>query len=136
MVRLNIPLDPARTGREASTLETGLRRMIIGQEAAIEQIVDIYQMHLRGMSATGRPFGNFLFLSAIGIAKCLETNSLTRSRIYRLLRKHFEAGSTRLLRTRGRLSLPRVQICRFFDTFWFTLHSTLPPACSAISALA
>ena len=30
------------------TLETGLRRMIVGQDEAIQQIVNIYQMHLTG----------------------------------------------------------------------------------------
>jgi ATP-dependent Clp protease ATP-binding subunit ClpB len=69
MVRLNIPLDPAKTGREAMSLETSLRRMIIGQDEAIEQIVNIYQMHLTGMSAPGRPIGNFLFLGPTGSGK-------------------------------------------------------------------
>lgn len=69
MVRLNIPLDPAKTGREALSLETSLRRMIIGQNEAIEQIVNIYQMHLTGMSAPGRPIGNFLFLGPTGSGK-------------------------------------------------------------------
>jgi ATP-dependent Clp protease ATP-binding subunit ClpA len=69
MVRLNIPLDPAKTGREAMSLESSLRRMIIGQEEAIEQIVNIYQMHLTGMSAPGRPIGNFLFLGPTGSGK-------------------------------------------------------------------
>jgi len=69
MVRLNVPLDPAKTGREASPLETGLRRMIIGQDEAIQQIVNIYQMHLTGMNAPGRPIGNFLFLGPTGSGK-------------------------------------------------------------------
>ena len=69
MVRLNIPLDPAKTGREAMSLETNLRRMIVGQDEAIEQIVNIYQMHLTGMSAPGRPIGNFLFLGPTGSGK-------------------------------------------------------------------
>ncbi len=69
MVRLNVPLDPAKTGREASTLELGLRRMIIGQDEAIQQIVNIYQMHLTGMNAPGRPIGNFLFLGPTGSGK-------------------------------------------------------------------
>jgi ATP-dependent Clp protease ATP-binding subunit ClpA len=69
MVRLNIPLDPARTGRDAMSLESNLRRMIIGQDEAIEQIVNIYQMHLTGMSAPGRPIGNFLFLGPTGSGK-------------------------------------------------------------------
>src|ERR1700675_969157 len=69
MVRLNIPLDPAKTGRDALSLETDLRRMIIGQDEAIEQIVNIYQMNLTGMSAPGRPIGNFLFLGPTGSGK-------------------------------------------------------------------
>src|ERR1700723_3493908 len=69
MVRLYIPLDPAKTGREAMSLESNLRRMIIGQDEAIDQIVNIYQMNLTGMSAPGRPIGNFLFLGPTGSEK-------------------------------------------------------------------
>jgi len=69
MARLNIPLDPGRTGREAMSLESSLRRMIIGQDEAIDQIVNIYQMNLSGMSAPGRPIGNFLFLGPTGSGK-------------------------------------------------------------------
>src|SRR5436853_1223161 len=69
MVRLNIPLDPAKTGRDATQLESGLRRLIVGQDEAIEQIVNIYQMHLTGMTAPGRPVGNFLFLGPTGSGK-------------------------------------------------------------------
>jgi ATP-dependent Clp protease ATP-binding subunit ClpA len=69
MVRLNIPLDPAKTGRDAQTLDTTLRRMIVGQDEAIEQIVNIYQMHLTGLNPPGRPIGNFLFLGPTGSGK-------------------------------------------------------------------
>ncbi|MCU1335883.1 MAG: ATPase domain protein [Bryobacterales bacterium] len=69
MVRLNIPLDPGKTGRDATQLETGLRRMIVGQDEAIQQIVNIYQMHLTGMNPPGRPIGNFLFLGPTGSGK-------------------------------------------------------------------
>jgi len=69
MERLNIPLDPGKTGRDAQSLETGLRRMIVGQEEAIEQIVNIYQMHLTGLNPPGRPIGNFLFLGPTGSGK-------------------------------------------------------------------
>jgi len=69
MVRLNIPLDPAKSGREAMSLESTLRMMIIGQDEAINQIVNIYQMNLTGMSAPGRPIGNFLFLGPTGSGK-------------------------------------------------------------------
>lgn len=67
--RLNIPLDPAQTGRDATQLESGLRKLIIGQDDAIQQIVNIYQMNLTGMNAPGRPIGNFLFLGPTGSGK-------------------------------------------------------------------
>jgi ATP-dependent Clp protease ATP-binding subunit ClpA len=69
MVRLNIPLDPAKTGRDAVSLESNLRRMIVGQDEAIQEIVNIYQMNLTGMSAPGRPIGNLLFLGPTGTGK-------------------------------------------------------------------
>jgi ATP-dependent Clp protease ATP-binding subunit ClpB len=69
MVRLNIPLDPSKTGRDAVSLENNLRRMIVGQDEAIQQIVNIYQMSLTGMTAPGRPIGNFLFLGPTGSGK-------------------------------------------------------------------
>jgi len=69
MERLNIPLDPDKTGRDAQSLEMGLRRMIVGQDEAIQQIVSIYQMHLTGLNPPGRPIGNFLFLGPTGSGK-------------------------------------------------------------------
>ena len=69
MMRLNIPLDPTKTGRDAESLETNLKRSIVGQDEAIEQIVNIFQMHLTGMTAPGRPIGNFLFLGPTGSGK-------------------------------------------------------------------
>lgn len=69
MARVNVPLDPTRTGRDAEALESSLRRMIVGQDEAIQQIVNIYQMNLTGMSPSGRPIGNFLFLGPTGSGK-------------------------------------------------------------------
>ena len=69
MVQLNVALDPTRTGREAEYLEQALHRNIVGQDEAIQQIVNIYQMNLTGMSAPGRPIGNFLFLGPTGSGK-------------------------------------------------------------------
>jgi ATP-dependent Clp protease ATP-binding subunit ClpB len=69
MVKTNIPLDPTRTGREAESLDGNLHKLIVGQDEAIQQIVNIYQMHLTGMSAPGRPVGNFLFLGPTGSGK-------------------------------------------------------------------
>src|SRR4249919_1248704 len=69
MGRLNMALDPSKTGREAETLESSLRKLIVGQDEAIQQIVNIYQMNLTGLSAPGRPIGNFLFLGPTGSGK-------------------------------------------------------------------
>jgi len=68
-LRVNIPLDPTRTGRAAGALESNLRKLIIGQDEAIQQIVHRYQMYLTGMTAPGRPIGNFLFLGPTGSGK-------------------------------------------------------------------
>ena len=69
MVRLNKVLDPTLTGRDAVDLEANLRRKIVGQDEAIEQIVNIYQTFLAGMTSPGRPIGNFLFLGPTGSGK-------------------------------------------------------------------
>ncbi len=69
MSRVNVPLDPTRTGREAEALEVSLNRLIVGQDEAIQQIVNIYQMYLTGMTPPGRPIGSFLFLGPTGSGK-------------------------------------------------------------------
>jgi ATP-dependent Clp protease ATP-binding subunit ClpB len=69
MSRLRKVLDPSRTGKDAESLEKTLLKLIVGQDEAIEQIVNIYQMHLTGLSAPGRPVGNFLFLGPTGSGK-------------------------------------------------------------------
>lgn len=69
MIRLNQSLDPTKTGRDAESLDTNLRRLIVGQDEAIQQIVNIYQMNQTGLSSPGRPIGNFLFLGPTGSGK-------------------------------------------------------------------
>ncbi|MCL4402925.1 MAG: AAA family ATPase [Acidobacteria bacterium] len=69
MGRLNKQLDPTLTGYEAEKLESDLRKRIIGQDEAIQQIVNIYQTYLAGMCSPGRPIGNFLFLGPTGSGK-------------------------------------------------------------------
>src|SRR6202023_2439741 len=43
--------------------------MSVGQDEAIQQIVNIFQMHSTGMTPPGRPIGNFLFLGPTGSGK-------------------------------------------------------------------
>jgi len=69
MGRMNRQLDPTITGTEAVKLESDLRRRIVGQDEAVDQIVNIYQTFLAGMSGPGRPIGNFLFLGPTGSGK-------------------------------------------------------------------
>jgi ATP-dependent Clp protease ATP-binding subunit ClpB len=69
MNRLRKVLDPTRTGRNAETLEETLLKLVVGQDEAVEQIVNIYQMHVTGLSPPGRPVGNFLFLGPTGSGK-------------------------------------------------------------------
>src|SRR5260370_3597518 len=68
MPRLEL-LDPTQNGRQAEELENKLRRLVVGQDEAIHQIVRAYQTHLAGLSPAGRPIGNFLFLGPTGSGK-------------------------------------------------------------------
>jgi ATP-dependent Clp protease ATP-binding subunit ClpA len=62
-------LDAAQTGRCAQKLDAGLRQRIVGQDEAIQQVVQAYQTHLAGMSSPGRPICNLLFLGPTGSGK-------------------------------------------------------------------
>ena len=79
MVRVNIPLDPARTGEEALALDRDLRRLIVGQDEAIGHIVNLYQMYLAGLTGRDRPVGNFLFLGPTGSGKTRIVEALAES---------------------------------------------------------
>src|ERR1700685_1445722 len=62
-------LDPSRRSSDAGEFETALRRRIVGQDPAVEKVVEIYQMFLAGLNAPGRPVGNLLFLGPTGSGK-------------------------------------------------------------------
>src|ERR1700737_2592089 len=64
-----VVLDPKRRGIEAEKLYTRLGQLVVGQEEAIREIVDIYQLYRTGLNAPGRPIGNFLFLGPTGCGK-------------------------------------------------------------------
>jgi len=68
----NVPsmtLDPTRRSTDAREFEGALRRKIVGQDAAVERVVEIYQMFLAGLNPQGRPVGNMLFLGPTGSGK-------------------------------------------------------------------
>src|SRR5881397_2736008 len=62
-------LDPTRMGCKAQDLEAHLRSRIIGQAEAVEQIANVYQTYLSGMTSPGRPIASFLFLGPTGSGK-------------------------------------------------------------------
>ena len=64
-----VMLDPKRRGSEAEKLQKRLGRLVVGQEQAIQEIVDVYQLYSTGLNAPGRPIGNFLFLGPTGCGK-------------------------------------------------------------------
>jgi ATP-dependent Clp protease ATP-binding subunit ClpA len=50
-------------------LALDLRKRVVGQDEAIQQIVNTYQTFLAGMSGAGGPVGSFLFLGPTGSGK-------------------------------------------------------------------
>jgi ATP-dependent Clp protease ATP-binding subunit ClpB len=66
---LNTALDPSRKSQDALDFEAAMRRKIVGQEPAVEKVVEIYQMFLAGLNPPGRPVGNLLFLGPTGSGK-------------------------------------------------------------------
>jgi ATP-dependent Clp protease ATP-binding subunit ClpB len=62
-------LDPARRSIESRDFEAGLRRKIVGQDEAVQAVVDLYQVFRAGLNSPGRPVGNLLFLGPTGAGK-------------------------------------------------------------------
>jgi ATP-dependent Clp protease ATP-binding subunit ClpA len=79
MERINQMLDPTRAGSEAEKLESDLRKRVVGQDEAIRQIIDVYQTFRAGMSSTGRPVGNLLFLGPTGSGKTRMVEAVAES---------------------------------------------------------
>jgi ATP-dependent Clp protease ATP-binding subunit ClpA len=69
VLQTSVVLDPAEIGSQAKRLATGLQSLVVGQDEAIEHIVNVYQTYLTGFATPGRPIGNFLFLGPTGTGK-------------------------------------------------------------------
>src|SRR5215468_6671997 len=72
-------LDPNRRSSDAKEFDTALHRKIVGQDQAVEKVVEIYQMFLAGLNAPGRPVGNLLFLGPTGSGKTRVVEALAES---------------------------------------------------------
>ena len=64
-----LKLDPTKRSNDARDFEKAMRKRIVGQDAAVDKVVEIYQMFLAGLNAPGRPVGNLLFLGPTGSGK-------------------------------------------------------------------
>ncbi len=62
-------LDPTLRSLESRDFEAGLRRKIVGQDEAVQAVVDLYQVFRAGLNPPGRPVGNLLFLGPTGAGK-------------------------------------------------------------------
>jgi len=64
-----LPLDPNLRSVESQALDDGLRQRIVGQNDAVQAVVDLYQVSRARMNSPRRPLGNLLFLGPTGAGK-------------------------------------------------------------------
>jgi ATP-dependent Clp protease ATP-binding subunit ClpB len=62
-------LDAQKRSSTASHFERALRKKVVGQEEAVQALVDLYQVFCAGLQSPGRPVGNLLFLGPTGSGK-------------------------------------------------------------------
>ena len=62
-------LDAKKRSPAACHFEEALREKIVGQEEAVQALVDLYQVFCAGLHSPGRPVGNLLFLGPTGSGK-------------------------------------------------------------------
>jgi ATP-dependent Clp protease ATP-binding subunit ClpA len=76
---LSTVLDPTRRSNDAREFDNALRRKIVGQDQAVDKVVEIYQMFLAGLNPPSRPVGNLLFLGPTGSGKTRVVESMAES---------------------------------------------------------
>ena len=62
-------LDAKKRSANACQFEQAMREKIVGQDEAVQALVDIYQVFCAGLHSPGRPVGNLLFLGPTGSGK-------------------------------------------------------------------
>jgi ATP-dependent Clp protease ATP-binding subunit ClpB len=62
-------LDPNIRSTDTRDFHKALRAKIVGQEEAVQALVDLYQVFRAGLNSPGRPVGNLLFLGPTGSGK-------------------------------------------------------------------
>src|SRR5881398_2372446 len=64
-----LSLDPSKRSADTIDFQSALRAKIVGQEEAVQALVDLYQVFRAGLNSPGRPVGNLLFLGPTGSGK-------------------------------------------------------------------
>src|SRR5260370_2341470 len=72
-------LDPMLRSKDATEFANALHRKIVGQEQAVENVAEIYQMFMVGLNPPGRPVGNLLFLGPTGSGKTRVVEAMAQS---------------------------------------------------------
>src|SRR6266700_3412274 len=67
--RLSGVLDTGKRSSTACQFERALGERVVGQEQAVQALVDLYQMFCAGLQSPSRPIGNLLFLGPTGSGK-------------------------------------------------------------------
>lgn len=62
-------LDPTRRSEEARQFENTVHAKVVGQQTAVDALVEIYQTFLAGLQPPNRPIANLLFLGPTGSGK-------------------------------------------------------------------
>jgi ATP-dependent Clp protease ATP-binding subunit ClpA len=62
-------LDTKKRSSASRHFEEELRQRVVGQDEAVEALVDLYQVFCAGLHSAGRPVGNLLFLGPTGSGK-------------------------------------------------------------------
>jgi ATP-dependent Clp protease ATP-binding subunit ClpA len=62
-------LDTGKRSSTACQFERALREKVVGQDHAVQALVDLYQMFCAGLQSPSRPIGNLLFLGPTGSGK-------------------------------------------------------------------
>ena len=62
-------LDPEKRSSTAHDFEERLKRKVVGQDEAVQAIVDLYQVFCARLNSPVGPVGNLLFLGPTGSGK-------------------------------------------------------------------
>ena len=62
-------LDPSRRSKDVEDFESALRHLVVGQDPAIDAVVNLFQTFKAGLNPPNRPIGTLLFLGPTGSGK-------------------------------------------------------------------